>query len=352
MANTYSLSVSRAVRAKLLTVYGRRLTDTELVSLMNCESVRAAVRLLSGTMRYAGLFDAAAEAGAHRGLIEDLIRKDEMLLFERLSGFIPWGKNDFFSFFTRRVEIEIILSSVMFISISDFDKLVTSLPVYLVGHLSFDVTEIAKSKNLESFLKVMAHTGYIKVLERHISPDPAGKISFEKLSHDLYDEYYNWQFACVDLNMSGKERLTLQRLISISLDVENLRTCYRMKKYFGRSGDDILKSIIQPAKFLNETRRRLLSENTPPEEVLAELERRYFKGKAGNAEKNLEMAIRRYKKMLYGKLVYAAESGTVALYAFSKILEVERQNVITVVESIRYEVPLEYIKNLVTLELP
>ena len=348
MANKYSVSISNAVRAKLLCVYGKCLKTADYESLINCDSMQAAVRILSGTARYAGIFDSVSESVAHRGLVEDLLRKDELLLFERLSGFIRSGKNDFFSFLIKRVEIELVLNSVMFVSISAYDKLAASLPVYLKQYLSFDVTAFAAVKDFRGFINVLSGTRYAKILERHAGED-LGSVSYETLSRDLYDEYWRWLFAYVNLNTSGGMRQELRRVISITFDVENLRTCYRMKKHFSRSGDEILNSISLPAKFLSGDRQRLLSESASAEDVLAELESKYFKGRAGDPEEDLEVAIRRYKKMLYGRLIHTSESGIVALYAFSELLELERQNVVAIIECIRYEVPVEFIRKLAAL---
>jgi len=316
MDNSYN-----AVIAKAKVIYGKSLTAEDYDNLLRRNSVRAAVAYLKDTDRYRDAFADLTDANIHRSNIEFILRRDLYRTFDKLRQFIPTDKNGFLSFASRRLEIRVILTSLTLAGIGEFDKIALYMPVGFESTHNVDWTAFAKSDGVSKMLGALKGTRYYRVLSRHIKEGE--KFDADEISKALFADYYKWAKEAAKKEFGGGSGLLSALRRQEGLD--ELLAKYRSKAFFTPGGEK------------------------EAEDVLDEIDERYFKSKIGIDKDNLEIAIRRDAYNYYRRMLRTSDNYAEVLFAFYGLAEVQRQNVATVIESIRYALPIAEIEKMLVV---
>ncbi|MDR0197396.1 MAG: V-type ATPase subunit [Oscillospiraceae bacterium] len=316
-----------AIIAKTLAVYGDSLTDKDYDALLRKNSVKSAVAYLKGTKRYGRVFAGLDDAFMHRGRIELLLRGDVFDIYARLCDFIPVEKGGFRDFALKRAETESILVALTFASIGAYDQIAVYLPEYY--HTSFDYISLAGTKSIRKMTDGFRGTRYYRVLKGIASLNEDGKPDIEEVSRALYADYYKWALSCIGKQFSGSELSELKAALKRQVVLGDLLAKYREKAYFSDEAE------------------RLGEKGAA--DILREINGKFFKNKIEIDKDNLEMAIRRNSYDYYRRRMRMSKNPMMVLFAFFGILETERQNVTTILESIRYSLPPPEIEKLLVI---
>lgn len=332
-----------AVIAKVRAVYGKRVTTQEYEALVHKKTVAQVVSALGQTGRYQGVFQGVNEAQAHRGQIEMLLGKALFETYVRLSRFIPVGFGGFRSFYIWKSELDVILNTIQFIHVRQYDAIVAYLPAYLTPYASFDLMSLGTARSFEDLLRLLEGTRYSRML-KNLLPGayaPVGEhFDFESVSTQLYEEYYRWAFECIGSDFKVDDRKELSDSIHRQMTLEDMLAAYRMRSFFDRPPEEV-KLFLQPS--VGHRLRREIGEaiqgDDAGEKLLKLMDKTYFRGRLAYDEKNLEVALRRDAYHYHRKMLRMTQSGTAALYALVKLLEIERQNITTIIEGTKYALP-------------
>ncbi|MDR0222055.1 MAG: V-type ATPase subunit [Oscillospiraceae bacterium] len=315
-------SSRNAVIAKTRAVYGRGLTEADYGVLLRKNSVKSAVDYLKKTKRYEKVFAGLDEALMHRGRIELLLRGDALDIYARLCGFIPEKKGGFRDFALKRAETESILAALSFAAVGEYDQIAVYLPEYF--HASFDFIALAGIKSVTGIVDALKGTRYYRVLKRLPSLNGGGRPDIEEIARGLYADYYKWALTAAEKEFSGGELSELKAALKRQSVLESLLEEYRRKAFFSDNPKEA-------------------------EDVLREIDRKFFKGRVEFDKDNLETAIRRNSYDYYRRRVRMSKNPMTVLFAFYGVLETERRNVTTVLEGVRYSLPPPEIEKLLAV---
>lgn len=316
MNNSYN-----AVIAKAKVIYGHSLTPEDYENLLRRNSVKSAVAYLKGTARYANVFDELTEANMRRGNIEFILKRDVFRIYVKLCRFIPVDKNGFLSFAFRRAETEIILASLMLAQIGEFEKIALYIPEYFRYSFSFDLTALAKADSVVKLLALLKNTRYRRVLNKVVRD--GGDFDIEEVSRALYSDYYKWAAKAAEEEFGAGSGLV--SILKRQEGLEKLSASYRVKAFFTPGGE------------------------READAVLDEIDEKYFKGRINIDKDNLETAFRRDAYNFYRKKLRMAENHAEAIFAFFELMQVQRQNVAAIIESIRYALPINEIEKMLVV---
>ena len=123
-------------------------------------------------------------------------------------------------------------------------------------------------------------------------------------------------------------------------DLDNLLTSYRMRSYFKMDTDSIAQTLLPYHYRVTVAQIEAILDDSDAENNLRNLlKKRFFKDNIEFDENNLEIAVRRYNHRFFRTRLAMTQSGMIAFYSLMMLLEIEKNNVTTIIEGIRYSVP-------------
>lgn len=341
-----------AITAKSKAVYGNRIKPSEYDALIHKSTVPQLVSALKDTKRYKQDFSSVNELQAHRGQIEYLISKSVFEIYMRLCTFIPIDISGFNSFWIKKMELDTIVNTIMFINAEQWDKIIASIPAYLNPFISYDLLALGGVRSFDDLIKVVQGSRYHKLL-KNVLPNSSfrsgERYDFEEISAALYADYYRWLFKCIDDEFSGNLKNELREAVFRQITMDNLLLSYRMKAYFNRPAEEIEKLLIPYHKRITkEAMHELLSDNNAGERILSALDKRLFRGIAYDKD-FLEVAFMQSNYEYFRSHMRTSNSGTMVMYSLVKLLDIERENVTTIIEGVRYSMPPAEIHKLLVI---
>ena len=337
-----------AIIAKAKAIYGHHLTAADYNNLMHRKSVGGVVAFLKENERYRKLFSDTNETQVHRGQVEQMLSKEVFELYLRLCRFMLAEKDSFCYFLIKEREIKEIISALVYVASELPDGYVKVMPAYFMDYASFDLMALANAKSLDDILNALSQTHYYKLLKPLLSGKSDEEPDLEECGMTLYVDYINWAFAAIERGFKGDEEKELKENFLKQIDLDNILTCYRMKISFESDSAKVKKSLKPFHYRINEQRfDEILSGSDAGKKLIEMINRYYFKNNIEIDSDFLEVAIRRFNYSYYSRQFAFATSGITALYSFMVLLEVERTNLLKIIEGIRYGLEPAEIEKLV-----
>ncbi len=123
---------------------------TYTIRLTDVYDLQELATYLKNNTRYSGILASIDVNTIHRGLLEALITRNNFETYIELCKFQQLDKIPFYKYGIAREEIEQILSCILHINAGNSEDFISTLPSYLISHTSFDMLQLAKSKNLHA----------------------------------------------------------------------------------------------------------------------------------------------------------------------------------------------------------
>jgi len=339
-----------ALIGKAKAIYGRRITPDEYNTMLHKTSVPQVVGLLKSTARYSRELAAADAQQVHRGQVEFLLNKSVFETYMRLCRFVPGGANGFNGFYIRKTELDILLNTIMFLNAGQREKIIIYLPAYMAPHISFDLMALGNITNFDELLKLLKDTHYYNILKNALpnSDYRSGeKLNFEDLSLSLYTDYYKRLLKMADEEFSGTERDRLRAAVFRGVTLDNLLLIYRMKTYFNRSAEEIKRLIIPFYRgFTHTDAENIINSRDAGQSAADYLNRKVLKGGIKFDANFPEMAVSRDDYRFSKGNLRLSGSGSMVIYSLVRLMEIEKQNIFTVIEGVRYSMPAVEIEKL------
>lgn len=344
----------QATMAAIRTVYGHRLRSADYRALLNMHSVPEVVAYLKETDAYAELLRELEPSITHRGYLETVLKRNLFLQCLHFCNLEHLRNTPFFRFFIYDYEVRELVKKLQLLSVGP-QAYISAMDTWLLPHLGFSGEKLAKAETTEELLEAVAGTPYAAVL-REIKPDPAHRNRYytecEIALRACYLERIRQE---AKQTLRGDDLDALNHLIGEQIDLINLINAYRLRHVF-HPDEATLRRMMLPVK------GRL------PQRICDQL---YA---ASDAAKFLEILhSTRYGRLMDGLPEYPNAAGfehmlqllrcrtarnalhfsghaAVSMYAVHYLCQNEVQNLITIIEGIRYEKSVSYMQALLCLE--
>lgn len=340
-----------ATVAKVRAVYGKRLTDSDYTELESRKTVGEAAEYLKKNTYYSDVLANVDASSVHRGFLESLLHRAYYDRYEKLCRFQNLNDKPFYNFLLIRSEIRELLKALLFLNNDEKDVYIESMHAHLLRKARFDMIELAKAPGYEALLQVIRHTPYYNVL-KGIEPFRDGHVPYTKCEVALRTYYHRWLFDTAEKELSGNARAALSEQIKIQVDVINLINAYRMKKFFSAGADEIRSKMLPFYGKLSKEKQNLLFETRTPEEFIHMLAGTVYGRRMELTDEN--MSSEQFEKELIKMRCTAAkrsltfsDNAAVSIYSYMYLSEVEFSNIISIIESIRYNKSVSYMENLI-----
>jgi V/A-type H+/Na+-transporting ATPase subunit C len=342
---------SKALTAKVHAMYGRRLTQQNYRELVRKQTVNEVATYLKQQTAYSPLLRDVNENFVHRGQLENILKRDVFDQYIKAFNYVGRSELKFYRFLILKMEISEVLSCIRLLNAGHAEEYILTLPAFFAKHASFDLYALAKVKSFDELLRLLQSTAYYDILKKYDSAD-GEKADIVKIEIEFNKLYYSRVLDSIDTIFSGTVRDRIRYSFGMEIDLTNITTIIRLKKYYNAKSEYI-RSLLIPYYF--KVNRAALDAimDAPDAEAAwqAACNTRYgtaFKSYQFEFVENYGQQIMyRYHKQLFT----FSTSAPVAVVSFFQLKDIEIQNIVHVIEGIRYTLaPAEISKLLVGVE--
>lgn len=335
---------SNAIFSKARAMYGRRLTENDYNKLLACNSVPEILTYLKNNGRYSHLLGKLSESTIHRGELEMVLKRQLFDDYEALCRYELTVGGEFADYTVTKAEIAQIMHYLTMLSAGNPHDFYSLLPQYFSRVSSVNFTAMAGAETYEEFLEVLKKSPYYKILEP-FKPEKGKRIDLPSIENALYNYQFGKIYAIID-KTSPEEQKDLHDMFDANIDLRNFTRIFRLKKYYKLSPDEIKKHILP----FGSLKARQIDEmcNAQDTKELFAIMQQTSSGKR-IAKMNYTFLLEIPRRALYEesyKNMYFSVSPTVVLIAYYNLAEAEINNIINIIEGVRYKADTEKIRKL------
>lgn len=341
---------TQAILPKARSMFSKRITLAEYEEMMRRRTVPELSLLLRRHPYFRGSLASLSPTDPHRGQIEELLAEDIFKKYEALLTYVNEAEN-FTAYYLGECEIAQILRALHLISVGQQRMFLEVIPPYLIGKARFDLYELAKANTVAEVAEVLRRTFFYGTVLEIVQRDP-DMTDFPMAEAAILRYHYSRIFAQIEESFSGREAEGVRNLFLMEAQIYNFQLLLRLKTYFPDAyTPEEIRRLLLPYTY--RTPRRLMEEliEAPGTDRLIALLRASPLGKYATGGTPDELAVAG-NMLLYrhSKLIlHLNPSPYAALAAFITLSKLERENIITVVEGVRYKLAPEQIRAMLWL---
>jgi V/A-type H+/Na+-transporting ATPase subunit C len=342
---------SKALTAKVHAMYGNKLTQQNYRELVRKQTVSELASYLKQQTAYAPLLREVNENLVHRGQLENILKRDLFDQYMKVFHYIQRGELRFYRFLIMKMEIAEVLSCIRLLNAGRADEYLLTLPSFFAKHSSFDLYELAKVKNFDELLKLLKPTAYYEILKKY-DPTEGDKIDIIKIEIEFNKLYYSKILDIIENTFSGEVKTQIRNSFGIQIDLSNITDIIRLKKYFNAKSEYI-RTLLLPYYFkVNKNDLESIMDAADAAGAWqAACETYYGRSFKKQDYEFIENYAQRIMFQYHKQLFAFTTSAPVAVASFLQLKDIEIQNIIHIIEGIRYELaPAEISKLLVGVE--
>ncbi|MBQ8920774.1 MAG: V-type ATPase subunit [Oscillospiraceae bacterium] len=345
----------QATIAAIRTAYGHRLTAADYRELLNLHSVAEVVSYLKNTEGYGELLSGLDPQITHRGHLEMLLKRSLFMQCLHFCSLERLRNTPFFRFFIYDYEVRELVKKLLLLSDGP-QAYISAMDTWLMPYLSLSAEKLAKAENLREVADAAEGTPYAAVL-RSIPDDPMKRnyTAHEIALRACYLERIKKEAA---QTLHGADLEALNGLVGEQIDLINLINAYRLKRVFHPDAES-LRSMMLPVS--GRLPQRICEQLYAAPDLASFIEivktTRYGRMLTGLTvlsdqpeSVRLEHALQSLRYRNARNALHFSGHAAVSMYAVHFLYQTEIQNLITIIEGIRYGKPVSYMQELLILE--
>lgn len=342
---------ANAVIAKVRSMYGKMLSPAQYDELLRKQNVQEISAYLKDKTAYRSALAGVQDSTVHRGQLELLLHKDVLYQYVRLVKYVR-VKDSVYEYIIMDMEIDTILSRLRdIISSREADDYITSAPSFIQPYVSFNIFDMAHVDNVEQMVEFLKDTPYGPVIrackERQAdSGEDPEQIHYTAYEMALRNYYFRTLLEKAKKNKSKTAREQLRELITMRAETMNINTIYRMKTYFGTQPETIRSFLLPFRCRLSQRQLAALIDARDEQAFRRELSATYY-GK--HIEEDARFIEKETDDMRYRLDLHMLRFSTdpqVVFMAFMLLRGMETENIVRIIEGVRYQRAPEKIQQL------
>lgn len=343
-----------ATTAAIRTAYGHRLRAPDYRDLMNMHSVAEIVSFLKETDGYRGLLADLEPAYTHRGHLEMLLKRNLFTQCLRFCSLEHLQDTPFFRFFIYDYEIRELVKKIQLMS-SGPQAYISAMDAWLGPYLSFSQEKLARAETPDEIIAALAGTPYAAVMKKHLAETESSH-NYTEIEIALRACYLERIMKEAEETASGTDLDALRKLIGEQVDLINLINTYRLKSVF-HADQETLRRMMLPIQ--GRLPQRICEQLYAAPDISAFIDvlktTRYGRMMNWNLSDapeavKLEHAFQSLRWQTARSALHFSGHAAVSLYAVHVLYHIEINNLITIIEGIRYGKSVSYLQSLLITE--
>ena len=343
-----------ATAAAIRSAYGHRLRGPDYCDLMNLHSVSEIVSYLKETDGYRELLADLEPAYTHRGYLEMLLKRSLFTQCLRFCSLEHLQHTPFFRFFIYDHEVRELVKKIQLMP-SGPQAYISAMDAWLGPHLSFSQEKLVRAETPEDVIAALSGTPYAAVMRKHLAKY-GDSHNYTALEIALRACYLERILKEAEQTVKGTDLDALHKLIGEQVDLINLINAYRLKSIF-HADEETLREMMLPIQ--GQLPKRICEQLYAAPDIAAFIEvlrsTRYGRMMSRNLSEapesvRLEHTFQTLRWQTARSSLHFSGHAAVSLYAMHVLYQIEINNLITIIESIRYGKPVSYMQSLIITE--
>jgi V/A-type H+-transporting ATPase subunit C len=338
---------SQAIIPKARGMYAKRILAAEYEELMRRRTVPEVAAVLKKHPYFADSLATLSPTDPHREQLEELLSMDIFVKYEALMRY-DFTTESFANYFIIECEVQEILRVLRMLSTGVPGRYMKHLPPFLEGSLRFDLFRLAEARSFDEVLEELHHTPYYKVLRSVWVKDPFLR-DYPGVEAVMVRYYYAAVFELAQKHLPQRALKAVAEMFSQEAEIYNIGVILRARTYFGAAFTaEQVKALLLPYNYRltkRDMQQMLVAPNADAAaQQLGKMGLQLPPGPVDVEALDAEMGRLRYHKAQQVLHLSAAPSAVLAV--FITLAKLERDNVVNVIEGVRYGLPPDKIRAL------
>lgn len=330
-----------AVNTKVMALEGKFLKNEDYSNLLSENSISDVAGYLKYNTHYAEILRDVDTDGLHREKLEYLIKMSGINSLKKLSYYLFDGYREFYNTLFMKYEIEslkVYLRGIKGVS----DDREYEDPMNYLGNLRYiDIKTLSLSRNITEFIENLKGTIYYDYLR----PFTGNGDDFELFNIEMVLDlaYFNLFYKNLKL-IDNEDRKIAGDIQGVNVDLLNLQWIYRGLKFYHLSPEELFNYTIAYGKEFSRDRIKKLCYVNGIDEfqnIVRATKYGFLFDHENTRDIFMERRLLRYQYFNLRKIKTRGGMNISQLIVFSMLQEMEVRDIITIIESIRYEMPVE-----------
>lgn len=336
------MSLDMAMVAKAKARSSKHLSYEDYRQMINLHSVGEIAAYLKQTPRYQEVLEPVNVNAIHREYLEQRIRSQAQIDFNALLKFMKTKTHHFYEFYIKELEIHHILFVLHAIDANTKYHL-GKFQMHLNDLMEFDLEELALCQTYDDVLKVMSGTSYESILLQLNRNQPDISVIEDQLYH-LYNK------TMVQLIEDESHHQEILDLFLMKLELNDIAHAYRLRKYFQMDPNSIQHRLNWMAyKISNQQVNEWINSENEIDFINGLNDSFYGKTMKIDTEKHIEYSFSIILYRILKQKMRTSNHSDVVLFSYMNLVDIEIQNIIDIIEGIRYSISKEDILELLIL---
>lgn len=341
VSSTSAYSIIPIIRAK----YGIRLSIRDYDELLACKTVAEVVSYLKNRTHYSKALKGISETSLHRGNLEKLISKNLLDKILRICRFEKTVGEHLFSYVVSQAEIEELLKFARFLAAGHPENYILDASHTISRLSNIDFTGLASIHTLPQFFEFINRTRYKTVLKDQ--RDHIQNLDFPRFEAALYRKLYSDVLKVVNTEFPAAAKTLLKSLFMLKAELNDILLIYRAKRFYNLEPQLINELIIGIRYLLSERMfKRMINAESCSElqRILNNSKYRRFIRIYGLEDP--ELFKNHVLQHQAERLIKISINPPVVMACFIILTEIEKQNLISLIEGVRYGLSQDEIRKM------
>ncbi len=338
---------TQAIVPKARGMFSKRITQAEYEEMMRRRTVPELASMLKRHPYFGDSLATLSTVDPHRGQIEELLNMDIFRKYEALVHY-DFSNDEFSDYFLEQSEMREVMKAMHLLSIGLAGSYIQQIPPYLVGKTKIDLFALGQARSFAALVEVMRQSPFYRPLRARLLIDPYLR-DYPMAEAALLRQNYADIFERTERCLSGRGAKAVADLFLQQAEAYNLELLLRIKTYFPRVYTDAeVEKLVLPYTFhLSKNNLRTMIAAKTPEELLYLYRTSNAVKYAGSANPDELSAVTGRAIYKYARQVlHLTAEPHAALAAFLSLASLDRENVVNIVEGVRYGLPPEQIRSM------
>lgn len=331
-----------ALYAKVRAMRGRVLNDEDYNLLMNMPSVTEVARYLSGHLAYADAFAGRNTSNMHRATIERCLREHLRCDIKRILPFMDSGARKFMEIFSLEDGVSRIKLCLRLICINHSDKIGEYMSKVLSGRREISADEAEGIESIDEFIEMMRGTPYYTPLSV-FSGKPKLQVPF--YMETALDTYFaNIVYKYAKKYLTPDEAKSVIKVYGTEFDLQNLAFLLRCKRTFEMTDEEIYASIIPKYyRLKGSTISKIVKSSSYSDALSIITDETPYALAFSKEDRFIEKRQSEYMAGVQRRMNYAFGYSIQSAICYIHLRRTEINNIISIIEGIRYKLGAEKI---------
>lgn len=328
--------------AKISAMKGKMLNEADYQAMMSKHNVSEVATYLKSETYYQNAFQTLNEKDVHRAYLEVLLYRAEISDALKISKYLKGNDKELYRYVYRKQEIEDIKNMLRILHMGKQLKEIDRKSLFISKFSKIDFNEALKSKNIQELVESVKGTNFYEILAPFVLGENHIDLFSAEMALDMY--YYTKLVSSIESILSGQDLEVVRTIFGVEADIKNILLIYRGKKYFETYKELPYRYLIPLAYKLKKDEIRKLVEAHDEQEVMDLIAETFYGKVLGSDPKNWEYESLKFMLKIQNRNVKLDRFSLAPVIGYIVLKDMEINNIISIIEGIRYQVSPEEIR--------